>query len=172
MKPLQTKRLTLSPLSENDWDCFASMVQDPYILRYLMDGEIMPKEWCLEQIHKSHELFQSHNVGMWLIQLEADKTPIGFCGFMLFTELFPEPKLTYAVYERYAGNGYVKEATEAVIEYAFTQAKMPVIYSGVDEPNTRSIRTMESMNFIRTGDIPGVFGKIYLYQLEKQQLET
>lgn len=167
MTVIQTNRLSLYPLTESSLQPFTLMIQDPYILKYLMDGETESEEWCLNQIHESNGLFQSHQVGLWMIHLRECDTPIGFCGFLMFPELFAEPQLTYALYEQYAGNGYVKEAVEAVIEHAFYTANMPVIYSAADEPNIRSINTLESMNFIRTGETPGVFGKIWLYQLKR-----
>lgn len=81
---LETERLRLAPLSRADRDAFHSLVVDPHVRRYLMDGQVLPVSWSEEQIEASTALFEQHGVGLWLAR-SANEDPgeaVGFCGFM------------------------------------------------------------------------------------------
>jgi RimJ/RimL family protein N-acetyltransferase len=49
------------------------------------------------------------------------------------------------------GQGYAREATAAVLRYVFDELGLEQVVADVDEPNTASIRTLESLGMARTG---------------------
>ena len=48
----------------------------------------------------------------------------------------------------------------ALLEFA----AWPEVVTGVDEPNTGSIRVVEKLGFERTGEGPGAFGRVFMYR--------
>lgn len=161
---MQSERLLYRPLDPGDLDAFHSLVVDPYVYRYLMDGQILPRAWSAECIRTSQELRQKRGVGLWLATLRADGRLVGFCGFRVFEELHPEPQLVYALREEFAGHGVATEMARCMIADA-RRAGFSDILAGVDAVNTASARVLDKLGFTRISTHPGAFGDTYLLRL-------
>jgi hypothetical protein len=59
-------RLRYQPVSHDTIDQFHSLVQDPHVRRFLMDGEIFPIEWTRDRVDDSIALFAARGVGLSL----------------------------------------------------------------------------------------------------------
>src|SRR5687768_9757924 len=117
---LVSERLRYVPVAPATLDAFHGLVQDPHVRRYLMDGEIVPREWSEARIRQSAALFERRAVGLWLVYERTSDALVGFCGFVEFSDIHPEPELVYALVERYAGRGYATEMARASIAHART----------------------------------------------------
>ena len=157
---LAYQRLTLSRL-----DDFHSLVIDPHVRRYLMDGEIFPIEWSEARVVDSGALFARRGVGLWLVDETLHGELIGFCGFLELPPL-DEPQLVYAVFEKFTGKGYATEMARAAIEHARTSAGFTEIAAGVDGVNVASRRVLEKIGFTHTVTVPGKFGNMFVYRLQ------
>ncbi len=133
-------------------------MQDPHVRRYLMDGHILSQEWSEARIRESAALFERRAVGLWLAYERASGALVGFCGFVEFPEIHPEPELVYALVERYSGRGYATEMARASIARARTRGGFRDIVTSVDEVNRASLRVLEKLGFERCGCRPGAFG--------------
>ena len=165
-----SQRLTYRKLHAADVDAFHTLVIDPHVRRYLLDGKTMPREWSDGEVRTSDRLFEARGVGIWLIFEPHDtENPVGFCGFRVFAEVGPEPQLLYALPHRHTGKGYATEIARTLVEYARGNAGFGTVTSAVDEPNGASIRVLEKVGFRRCGEVPGAFGKIVLFELREQR---
>jgi len=63
-------------------DDFHRLVQDEHVRRYLMDGQIFPREWSEQRIIESAALFDRRGVGLWLVHDNESGEIVGFCGFL------------------------------------------------------------------------------------------
>lgn len=88
-------RLTFRRLGEADLDVFHRLVTDPHVRRYLLDGEVMTRAWAASEIEAARRLFETHGVGLWL--LEEDGEVVGFAGFRVFDDTGKGPQLLYAL---------------------------------------------------------------------------
>ena len=80
---MQSSRLRYEPLSPLHLDSFHALVQDDHIRRYLMDGELFPREWSADRIKDSAELMAGRGV---LEKLGFQHTATGAGAFgSLFT---------------------------------------------------------------------------------------
>jgi RimJ/RimL family protein N-acetyltransferase len=158
-------RLRYRPVEPAELDAFHRLVQDPHVRRYLMDGEVFPREWSAERIEASQALFARRNVGIWLVDESATGALVGFCGFLELPSVHPEPQLVYALFESFTGRGYATEMARTAIAHARTQPGFDEIIGAVDEPNTASIRVLEKVGFEVTGYAPGPFGRTVLFRL-------
>ena len=145
-------------------DAFHSLVQDEYVRRYLMDGQVFPREWIEQQIHDSQDLFKQRGVGIWLTYEEGTNQLVGFCGFVKFPPLHSDPQLVYAVFERFSRRGYATEMAVESISRARAQGFTEII-AGVDEVNAASLRILEKLGFKRISTYQGAFGNAYLLRL-------
>jgi ribosomal-protein-alanine N-acetyltransferase len=160
-----SKRLLFVPLADADLDSFHALVVDEHVRRYLMDGEVQAREWSEGRIRDSRALFEERGIGLWMArEIEGDAL-VGFCGFLVYPSLRPEPQLLYAMYERFTGRGYATEMASACVMRARNVAGFDDIYAGVDEPNVASRRVLEKLGFEEIATLPGHFGKSFLYRL-------
>jgi hypothetical protein len=60
-------RLQYRPVTLANIDGFHSLVQDPYVRRYLMNGDVFPREWSEERVLESEALFERRGVGIWMV---------------------------------------------------------------------------------------------------------
>ena len=138
---MNSHRLTYTPLALADLDAFHSLVVDEYVRRFLMDGIVYSRDWSEQRIVESSRLFETRDVGIWLVRSRAGSELVGFCGFMEIPSLHAEPQLIYALFERFAGQGYATEMAGAAVARAH-EAGFPEILASVDEVNSASLRVL------------------------------
>jgi RimJ/RimL family protein N-acetyltransferase len=141
---------------------FHALVQDEHVRRYLMDGQVFPREWSEERIRESESLFERRGVGLWLAHERRTGTLVGFCGFLELASIHPAPQLVYALFERFTGAGYATEMARAAIAWARRKPGFDRIVASVDEANVASIRVLEKLGFQRRTPSGGVL----LFMLE------
>jgi RimJ/RimL family protein N-acetyltransferase len=160
---LGSARLTYRRLTAGDLDAFHALAVDPHVRRYLLDGQVVPREWADSELAASEALFASRGVGLWLVA-EADET-IGFAGFRLFPEVEESPELLYALLERATGRGLATEIAAALVVHARDVGLEPIA-AAVDEVNGASVRVLEKVGFRPRDAVPGAFGLIRLFRLD------
>ena len=159
-----SERLRYVPVAPAMLDAFHALVQDPHVRRYLMDDHVVPREWSEARIRESEALFERGGIGLWLAYERVSDTLVGFCGFVEFPALHPEPELVYALPERYCGRGYATEMARASIAQARTRGLREIVTS-VDEVNRASLHVLTKLGFERCGSRPGAFGPTLLLRL-------
>jgi len=162
---VSSPRLRYEPLAPEHLDDFHALVQDEHIRRYLMDGELMPREWSEARIRDSQALAARRGVGLSLVFMQTTAQLVGFCGFLVIPSISAEPQLVYALQERFTGLGYATEMARAAIEDARAAGGFDEIIAGVDAVNAASIRVLENLDFERTAMLPGAFGDMFTYRL-------
>lgn len=158
-------RLRYQPVEPADLDAFHRLVQDEHVRRYLMDGNVFPREWSAERIRESEGLFERRGVGIWLVHDKTTDELVGFCGFLEIPSIHPEPQLVYALFERFCGRGYATEMARTSIAHARNQPGFAEILASVDEVNVASLRVLERLGFERIATQQGTFGNMFLLRL-------
>ena len=82
----------------------------------------------------------------WIIYLKDTKEPIGNVFAETHNEVDNSNEIGYNLHPNYWGNGYMKEATVAVLDYFFSLG-YDKIYCGYSEGNVKSKRAMEKIGF-------------------------
>jgi RimJ/RimL family protein N-acetyltransferase len=157
-------RLKYQPVEPSALDAFHTLVQDPHVRRYLMDGNVFAREWSEERIRDSLALFERRGVGIWLVYNKETDDLVGFCGFLEIPSI-PEPQLVYAIFERFSGRGYATEMARASIAQARRQPGFAEVFAAVDEVNVASFRILEKLGFERIVVRQGSFGNMFLLTL-------
>ena len=160
-----SERLKYLPVTAETLDDFHGLVQDDHVRRYLMDGQLFPREWSEERVRDSISLFDRRGVGLWLTYDRDTGELVGFCGFLEMPSLHPEPQLVYAMSERFTGNGYATEMASTSIAEARRRQGFSTIVAGVDEANVASVHVLEKLGFRRVAMHPGSFGSVLLLLL-------
>jgi [ribosomal protein S5]-alanine N-acetyltransferase len=158
-------RLQYRPVTLANIDGFHSLVQDPYVRRYLMNGDVFPREWSEERVLESEALFERRGVRIWMVTDLATNESVGFCGFLEIQRIHPEPQLVYAMFERFSGKGYGTEMARTSIAHARGQAGFAEVIASVDEVNVASLRVLAKLGFERIATQQGSFGNVCVLRL-------
>jgi RimJ/RimL family protein N-acetyltransferase len=156
--------LRYAPLGPDDLQTFHRLIQDEYVRRYMLDGQVMTEDWTAARIRDSEALFARRGVGVWLARAHDSDELVGFCGFFPFDPPEAEPQLMYALFDRFAGRGYASEMARAAIASA-RQRGFSQIVAEADEVNGASLRVLEKLGFERIATLPGAFGNMFRLRL-------
>jgi [ribosomal protein S5]-alanine N-acetyltransferase len=141
---LETQRLQLKPVSEDELDILQHIFTDPYVRRYLCDGNILTLQQVEEMLRESQKLFNEQNFGLWLIRTKDNEEVIGVTGLWYF---FGEeqPQLVYALLPQATKKGYATEAANRILEYSFDELDYPYLVASCDRPNLESRKVAERL---------------------------
>lgn len=82
---------------------------------------------------------------------DAGPTPVGAIHIPWIRTKHGSGMLMYWVLPEHQGNGYVTEATELILDYAFAERRLAKVYAVVLETNVGSQRVLEKLGFEREG---------------------
>lgn len=139
---LHTKRLTLKPTTEKDFDILFKVITNEFVGEYLFDNEVLTNDQIEDFLVTSIRNFQSKHYGLWLIYNNKLNNVIGFVGLWDFFEE-PQPQLVYAILPEYIGQGYASEASNEIVRYTFQELRFNYLTASCDTPNAASHKVAE-----------------------------
>ena len=143
-KVLETERLFLREMNEDDFDALYKVLTDPVIMQhypYTFDEERV-RGWILRNMNR----YREDGFGLWAVCLKETGEMIGDCGLTLQRidgQMLPE--IGYHIRRDHQHKGYAKEAASAVRDWAFQNLPYPALYSYCKWTNTASIKTAEAI---------------------------
>jgi RimJ/RimL family protein N-acetyltransferase len=158
---LVSPRLRYRKVAAADLDVFHALLVDEHVRRYLLDGQVVPREAAADEIAASERLFAECGIGLWLAFDDAGA--VGFCGFRRSDERDLQPHLLYALLHEATGRGLASEMTRALIAYCNELGFAP-LRASVDEVNAASVRVLEKAGFRLLGAVTGAFGPMRIYE--------
>jgi RimJ/RimL family protein N-acetyltransferase len=147
MPILQTQRLRLRQLTAEDAPFVLKLVNDPSWLQYIGDRGVRNLEDARHYILNGPvESYRVRGFGLYLVELEGAKIPIGLCGLIKRPEL-EDVDLGFALLPEFTGKGYALEAAAAVLEQGHAALGIDRIVAIATPGNERSIRLLEKLGF-------------------------
>ena len=140
---LETKRLILREMTDEDFSSLQKVISDPDTMKYYPspydeNGVQRWINWCKASYAK-------RGFGLWAVVLKETGEMIGDCGVSMQTiddELKPE--IGYHLRKDYHRQGIGKEMTQAVRDYFFTNFYYDEVYSYMNKDNLPSYKTAEA----------------------------
>lgn len=140
---LETDRLILREMNENDYDALYAILADSDIMQhypYTFD-EARVKKW----ISRNMERYKIFGFGLWAVCLKETGDMIGDCGLtMQMIGDVIKPEIGYHIRKDHQRKGYAKEAATAVRDWTFNNTPFNVIYSYMKYTNISSAQTAVS----------------------------
>jgi ribosomal-protein-alanine N-acetyltransferase len=175
---INTRRLSLRWISEDDVDAFYAIYSNPEVMRYWSTPPLANRAAASRLVSEIHDGFERRELLKWGIALRTDDTLIG--SVTLFHPDFTHRRaeIGYALGRAQWGNGYMQEALQAVFIYAFEVLDLHRIEADVDPRNAASIRTLERLGFQREGylrerwQVNGEIQDALFYGLLRRDWET
>ncbi|MFM7350095.1 MAG: GNAT family N-acetyltransferase [Erythrobacter sp.] len=148
---LTTPRLILRQIGEEDLEPHMALLNTSAVMRHL--GGVQPREVIAAKHAASREGFAHRGYGFMMIEERATGELVGHCGLRhVFHPLAPNPQdheIGWLVREDRWRMGYAEEAMRAVIDWAFTVHRVPLLVALTSEANEGSWRLMAKLGMTR-----------------------
>jgi len=136
---LDTERLTLRELTENDADFMLRLLNEPSYIRFIGDRGVKTEADARAFLRKSMiGSYRVNGFGMYMVQLKNERTPIGICG-LVKREMLEDVDIGFAFLAEFRSKGYALESAEAVMRYGKEVHGLKRIVAIVTPDNERSI---------------------------------
>lgn len=139
---VETKRLTLRTMIENDAEPLLDIFSDPVAMQYF--GVIFDRSRMEKWVESNLEHEKQHGFSLYSVVLKENGEVIGDCG--LETDEIDGQTIVGIGFDfrrAYWGRGYATEAALAVLEYGFKRFNFESISGWIDPENTPSQRVAE-----------------------------
>lgn len=167
---LETERLIIRPMKDEDALHLFELNSDPEVMRYTGDVaslNVADARRILTDIVYPH--YQLHKMGRFTVSLK-DGTYLGWCGLKFFPDN-GEVDLGYRFLKRHWGKGYATESSRACLEYGFTDLKLKKIIARAMPENIGSIKVMQNlgMTFKGMDNDPGYASGFVRYEITHEE---
>jgi len=163
---IRTDRLVLRAFAPADEDALFAIFRDDGVRHFLLDGNLVDRDWVRGEIQASMRRFAEGGLGIFMAREPTGDGPVGFAGFRPFREP-PVLELLYGLYPVYWGKGLASEMSRVMIALAFDRHGLDVIDTAVDAPNVASVRVLRRLGFSEIGQSPGAFGRTLHFRLTR-----
>lgn len=148
---IDTKRLRLRPLQQDDASIFFEVWSDPEAMRYFSFLPMQNMEQAHARVVEKLQSLGDGNSMICVIELLDTKEVLGDCTLFGGVAHSQRAEIGFCLRRRYWGNGYMAEAADALIEHGFNHAGLRRIEADVDPRNLSSIQLLERLGFKREG---------------------
>jgi RimJ/RimL family protein N-acetyltransferase len=142
----ETERLFARHFQPDDLDDFAALCADPQVMRYVGDGQGLPRDGVKRWIEVCQQKYAQRGYGTSAVFEKSSGKFIGYCGVVRAPENdFDE--LIYVFHISAWGKGYAVEAGRAMLSYVFERSSLERIYATIDPDNSASIKVAGKIGF-------------------------
>jgi [ribosomal protein S5]-alanine N-acetyltransferase len=175
---INTPRLSLRWISQDDVDSLYEIFSDPQVVRYWSFGPLANRDAAAAMQRQMAETNLNDTLWRWGLALRDNNRLIGTTTLFNLSLSNGRAEIGYAMGRRYWGHGYMNEALTALIVHAFEAVKLRRLEADVDPRNASSIRTLERLGFQREGflrerwHVEGEIQDAYFYGLLKREWDN
>lgn len=150
---LPTKRLDLRALTDADIPALFEMFSNPEVMRFWSSPPLTELTQAKQMLAGFYEDYSTRNALNLGIERRADNLLVGTCTLFQFHIASRRAELGYALGRPFWGSGYMHEALEAFIAYAFETLDLNRLEADIDPRNHASARTLERLGFQKEGHL-------------------
>ena len=166
----ETERLFVRHFRPGDLDDFAALCADAEVMRYVGDGETLPRGEVARWLGVCQAKYATRGYGTSAVLERAAGTSsgifVGYCGVVRapgndFDELI------YVFHKSAWGRGYAAEAGKAMLEYVFKRSPLTHIYATIYADNLASQRVAEKLGMRFEKEVAEPEGVVRFYVAER-----
>ena len=156
---LETPRLLFRPHQADDEEDFVQMQTDSEVRRYI-GGKAWPREKAVYRFRNGYLGKPSKIYGLWATVLKSESKYIGYCGLHRVEE---SVRLGYYISRPYWRRGLATEASQALLDVAFSQLQLSKVFADVEKGNEASDHIPHKLGFALIGqeELPRRILQIY-----------
>lgn len=148
---IEASRVRLRYLEESDIDSLFEIFSDEETVRYWSSPPFANRAEAAKLLADIQRMFAEKTLFQWGIALKSDDGIIGTATLFHLDPKNRRAEIGYALNRRVWGKGYVNEALNSLLRFAFTEMNLHRIEADVDPRNAASIRVLERLGFQREG---------------------
>jgi [ribosomal protein S5]-alanine N-acetyltransferase len=170
---IETERLILRKFTLDDLEAFASLMADPEVMRFSMNGPMKEVEQVLEYLQKRIlDHYISYGYGLYAVIHKQDDCLIGYVGLInQCIDGEDKTELGYRLNPSYWGQGLATEASTAVCDYAFDTLNKNELISIIDPKNIPSLKVAERLGMKYWKDTIFHVTPVQIYYLQNPSKE-
>ncbi|HSM96383.1 MAG TPA: GNAT family N-acetyltransferase [Rhizomicrobium sp.] len=150
---LMTPRLTLRPLGLRDVDAVFAMMSDDETMRFWDWPAFKDRDTVADVVEAQIEDAASGQSMYWAVALTPEGAAIGSCDLSDIDRHHRRAEIGFLFNRGYWGNGYAREAMEAVVAFAFEDLELERLWARFHSGNLASQRLLERLGFSREGTL-------------------
>ncbi|UTW45952.1 GNAT family N-acetyltransferase [bacterium SCSIO 12696] len=140
---IETERLWLCEMDEQDQGWFFELNSDPEVMKYTGEDCFKTPEQALQVLReRPMRDYRQYGYGRWACVLKDSQKVIGWCGLKYLDDL-DQVDVGYRFFKRFWGNGLGTEASRACVQYGLNSLGLECIIGLALEENIGSIRVLE-----------------------------
>ncbi|HCM34614.1 GNAT family N-acetyltransferase [Chryseobacterium sp.] len=169
---IETKRLILRKLEDNDAERMFLMDSNPEVMKYL-ETPVTSVEQSQNGIRMIQKQYVENGVGRLAVVEKESGLMIGWCGLKLLKKPInghvETLDLGYRFIPEFLGKGYAWEAAVATLEYGFNDLNAETIYAYADAGNAGSNYILTKLGFENTGEFEDEGVMCFWYKLKREK---
>lgn len=144
---LETDRMLLRRLTEDDADNLFNLDSDPEVMRFLTGGIPHSRQFIVEKAlpHYLGFYVRFDSLGFWAAVEKTSSDFMGWFHFRPFKQNPAEIELGYRFKRAFWGTGFAVEGSRALINKGFRELAVSKVVASTMSLNTRSRRVMEKL---------------------------
>jgi RimJ/RimL family protein N-acetyltransferase len=153
MFKLETARLILRPLGQQDVKVFSAYRSDPDDARYQGWGTPFTDEQAEVFIEQMKDVTPGE-IGQWLqlgLELRSTGELIGDVAFQIIKDSHRQAEIGMTISASYQGKGFGAEAVTTLVDYLFHDLNVHRVIANCDPENISAHRLLENVGFRREG---------------------
>jgi [ribosomal protein S5]-alanine N-acetyltransferase len=150
---LSTERLALRFLADTDAPALFQIFSNAEVMRYWAWPAWTELSQARQMVIDSQEGYHSGSALQLGIERRADGVLVGTCSLFHFHAASRRAEIGYALGRPYWGSGYMHEALEVLLGYAFQTLDLNRLEADIDPRNQASAKTLERLGFQREGHL-------------------
>lgn len=148
---IPTKTLTLRFLNEADLPAVYDIFSHPEVMRYWSYPPWTERSQAQQWLMRVQEGYRTGNDLQFGIERRADRVLVGTCTLFQFHITSRRAEIGYALGRPYWGAGYMNNALQALVRYAFQTLDLNRLEADIDPRNVASAKTLERLGFQKEG---------------------
>ncbi len=167
---LETTRLWLRPMRDDDFDALLEIFTDPKVMA-AFGGELLTPTQMQGWLSRNLEHQTQFGYGLFSVIRKADGLLIGDCGLeQMLVDGQAAAELGYDFRSDAWHQGYATEAACTVRDYAFTALQLPRLISLIRVGNLASRRVAEKVGMRPVGEVERHDTRYWQFALERTGL--
>lgn len=150
-KTLATARLTLRPPRPGDEQDLFAIHSDPAVMRHFSEPPWTDPARATRQIMEDAGRFEREEAFRFAIILNETGRQIGNCTVYALHHQNRRAEIGYALARAFWGHGYMQEALQALLTFAFTDRGLHRLEADIDPRNAASASALTRQGFTQEG---------------------
>lgn len=148
---IEAARIRLRHLEENDIDALFEIFSDEETMRYWSSPPFQARADAEKYLADISKLFRQKTLFQWGISLKESGEIIGTSTLFHLDMRNRRAEIGYILNRKFWKKGFVNEALNSLLNFAFEELNLHRIEADVDPNNAASIRVVEKLGFQKEG---------------------